>query len=107
MKQAKIASPFSAISFGVLFSMLLWSGNGQASELMSKAQYADYSVRYQCAQLRFHDDFAKKEQEILNIETDFGLTDENFEAFDELVQAYEKDNDLLDAIRARVTKECI
>ena len=107
MKQVITASPFSAVSFGALFSMLLLSSNGQANELMSKAQYADYSVRYQCAQLRFHDDFAKKEQEIMNIETDFDLTDENFEAFDELVQEYEKDNDLLDAIRARVTKECV
>jgi len=107
MNQTQNTSPFSAVSFVVLFSMLLFSSVSLSNELMSKEQYTDYSVRYQCAKLRFHDDLAKQEQEILNLETDFGLTDENFEAFDELVQQYEKDNDLLDDIRARVTKECV
>lgn len=107
MNQARNASPFSAVSFVVLFSILACSSYSQANELMSKQQYTDYSVRYQCAKLRFHDDLAKQEQEIMNIDTDFGLTDENFEAFDELVQEYEKDNNLLDEIREKVSKECV
>jgi hypothetical protein len=94
-------SLLSAASFALLFSF-----NVQANELMSKAQYADYSVRYQCAKLRFHDDLVKQEQEILNLETDFDIGEENFEAFDEMVQTYEKDDALLDEIRARVSKEC-
>lgn len=86
---------------------LLISGQVHANELMTKAQYADYSVRYQCTQLRFHDDLSKQGEEILKIENDFGLNEDNFEAFDELVQAYEKDDALLDEIRARVSKECV
>jgi hypothetical protein len=95
------------ISLSVAAFTALLSLNVHANELMSKAQYADYSVRYQCAQLRFHDDLAKQGEEIVKIETDFGLNEDNFEAFDELVQAYEKDDALLDDIRARVSKECI
>lgn len=105
MKSGKHISLFSAIA--VLLSGSLLSGALHANELMSKTQYADYSVRYQCAQLRYHDDFAKKEAEILKIETEFGLNEDSFEAFDELVQKYEQDSALLDAIRERVSKECL
>jgi hypothetical protein len=92
----------SAAAFSLLVSL-----GANANELMSKSQYADYSVRYQCVQLRFHDDLTKQGEEIVKIESDFGLNEDNFEAFDELVQAYEKDDTLLDDIRARVSKECI
>lgn len=73
---------------------------------MSKAQFADYSVRYQCAELKFHDDLAKKEQILMALEKDFGINDETFDAFDELIPEFEKDDDLLDSIRDRVQKEC-
>ncbi len=106
MSQTRHASYLSHLTAVLLISPLFSSGLAMANELMSKAQYADYSVRYQCAQLKHNDDFAKKEEAILAIEDDFGLTEDNFEAFDELVQNYEQDNALLDDIRARVTKEC-
>lgn len=107
MNCSKLSPFLSVVSFAVLFSSMALSLHAQANELMTKPQYADYSVRYQCAQLRFNHDLAKQEQEILEIEAEFGLNDDNFEAFDELVQAYERDDTLLDEIRSRVTKECI
>jgi len=91
----------------ILSITFLVSSQTHANELMTKAQYADYSVQYQCAQLRFHDDLSKQGEAILKIENKFGLNEDNFEAFDELVQTYEKDDALLDEIRARVTKECV
>lgn len=101
-----IFSPKTSLLSAVSFVLLI-SGQVHADELMTKAQYADYSVRYQCAQLRHHDDLTKQGEAILKIENDFGLNEDNFEAFDELVQTYEKDDALLDEIRARVSKECV
>lgn len=86
---------------GSFFSNLL-----MADAFMTKAQYEDYSVGYQCAQLKFHDDLTKQEEVIIKLEQDFGITDDTFEAFDELIPVYERDNDLLDNIRNRVKKEC-
>lgn len=84
-----------------LVSSLTW-----AEPLMTKAQYADYSVLYQCADKKFHNDLEKKEAELMRIEQQFGLNDDNFDAFDELITEYERDDALLDTIRERVAKEC-
>ena len=73
---------------------------------MTKAQYADYSVLYQCAEINFHQDLTKKESELIRIEEKFGLNDDNFDAFDELITEYERDDTLLDTVRERITKEC-
>lgn len=97
----------SIFSFVVLFSSTLISSNAFAEPFISKAQYEDYSVRYQCAELQHHDDLAKKESIVLKLEEEFGINDDTFEAFDELIPVYEKDDDLLDKVRARVQKECI
>lgn len=106
MTQTKKA-PFSSIfSFVVLFSSTLISSYAFAEPFISKAQYEDYSVRYQCAELRYHDDLAKKEDLILKLEEDFGITEDTFDEFDELIPVYEKDSDLLDSVRDRVSKEC-
>ncbi len=77
-----------------------------AEPLLSKAQYEDYSVLYQCAQLKYHDDLNKKESELLKIEEKFGINDDNFDEFDELITEYEEDEALLERIRVRVSKEC-
>jgi hypothetical protein len=106
MTQTK-KTPFTTIfSLVVLFSSSLLSSPSFAEAFINKAQYEDYSVRYQCAVLRFHDDLAKKEEILLKLEEDFGITDDTFDEFDELIPVYEKDNKLLDNVRARVSKEC-
>ncbi|MFT6390026.1 MAG: hypothetical protein ACJAUP_003426 [Cellvibrionaceae bacterium] len=107
MTQTKKAPFISVFSLVVLFSGSLLSSPSFAEAFISKAQYEDYSVRYQCADLRYHDDLAKKEDILLKLEEDFGITDDTFEEFDELIPIYEKDNTLLDNVRARVKKECI
>ncbi len=107
MTQTKKAPFNSVFSLVVLFSSSLFSNASFAAPFMSKAQYEDYSVRYQCADLQHHDDLAKKETIVLKLEEEFGINDDTFEAFDELIPAYEKDDDLLDKVRARVQKECI
>ena len=106
MTQTKKAPLISVFSLVVLFSSTLLSSHSYAEAFISKAQYEDYSVRYQCAELRYHDDLAKKEDIVLKLEEDFGITDENFDEFDELIPVYEKDDKLLDNVRARVSKEC-
>lgn len=73
---------------------------------MTKAQYADYSVQYQCADINFHNDMNKKEAELIRIENSFGLNDDNFDAFDDLITKYERDDALLDTIRSRSKTEC-
>jgi hypothetical protein len=95
----------STLCLAILLSAL--STHSTANELMSKAQYADYSVLYQCAEISFHDDLNKKEAELIRIEDKYGLTDDNFDDFDDLVTSYERDDNLLDTIRDRVSKECI
>ena len=87
-------------------SLLFMVGNSFAAPLMSKAQYADYSVQYQCADVNFHNDLEKKEAELIRIEDQYGLNDDNFDAFDDLITDYERDDSLLDTIRERVSKEC-
>jgi len=77
-----------------------------AQPLMSKSEYADYSVLYQCAEIKFHQDLEKKENELIRIEEEFNLNDDNFDIFDELITAYERDDELLDNIRERVSKGC-
>lgn len=77
-----------------------------ASPVMTKAQYADYSVLYRCAEQKFHDDLEKKEAELIRIEDKFGLTDDNFDEFDELVTLYEKDDKYLEKISLRAQVEC-
>ena len=99
--------PFiSFFSLVVLVFSNVLATTAQADPFISKAQYEDYSVRYQCAELRYHDDLAKKEDIVLKLEEDFGITDETFDEFDELIPVYEKDDKLLDNVRARVSKEC-
>ncbi|KZY62623.1 hypothetical protein A3740_03845 [Oleiphilus sp. HI0068] len=87
-------------------AITLFSPNSFANPLMSKEQYADYSVRYQCAEILFHNNLQKKEAELIKIEDQYGLTDDNFDAFDELITEYERDDTLLDTVRERITKEC-
>lgn len=94
-----IASVFS-------LSLMVLSSQSWADALMTKAQYADYSVQYQCADINFHDDMEKKEAELMRIENSFGLNDDNFDAFDELITEYERDDALLDQIRNRAKTEC-
>lgn len=94
----------ASLCLTVLLSAM--SAHSSANELMSKEQYADYSVLYQCAEISFHNDLSKKEAELIRIEDKYGLTDDNFDAFDELVTSYERDDNLLDTIRERVSKEC-
>ena len=89
-----------------MLSIILISSYVSAEPLMSKPQYADYSVLYQCAGINFHQDLAKKEDELIRIENKFGLTDDNFDAFDDLVTEYERDDELLNNIRERVITEC-
>ena len=106
MPKTKKVPFISIFSFVVLFSSTLISSNAFAEPFISKAQYEDYSVRYQCAELRYHDDLAKKEALILKLEEDFGITEDTFDAFDELIPVYEKDSNLLNNVRDRVNKEC-
>jgi hypothetical protein len=89
-----------------ILSFVIYSSLSFAQPLMSKVQYEDYSVLYQCAEINFHKDLNKKESELIRIEDKFGLTDDNFDAFDELITEYERDDSLLDNIRLRVSKEC-
>lgn len=77
-----------------------------AAPIMTKQQYADYSVLYRCAEQKFHDDLEKKESELIRIEKQFGLNDDNFDAFDELVTEYERDDQLLEDISIRAKEEC-
>ena len=107
MTQTKKAPFISVFSLVVLFSSTLSSSPSFADAFINKAQYEDYSVRYQCAELLYHGDLAKKEAIVLKLEEEFGITDETFEAFDELIPVYEKDDDLLDNVRSRVKKECV
>tara|TARA_R110001592_G_scaffold177076_2_gene417309 strand:+ start:121267 stop:121590 length:324 start_codon:yes stop_codon:yes gene_type:complete len=106
MTQTKKASYISVFSLVVLFSSILLSNTAHSDAFISKAQYEDYSVRYQCAELRYHDDLAKKEDIVLKLEEDFGITEETFDEFDELIPVYEKDDNLLNNVRTRVQKEC-
>ena len=96
-------------SFATTLSISLMVLSSQISAdtaLMTKAQYADYSVQYQCADINFHNDMEKKEAELIRIENSFGLNDDNFDAFDELITEYERDDVLLDSIRTRTKTEC-
>jgi hypothetical protein len=106
MTQTKKAPFYSVFSLVVLFSSTLLPGTSFAEPFLSKAQYEDYSVRYQCAELRYHNDLAKKEEIVIKLEEEFGITEDTFEALDELIPVYEKDDDLLDNVRLRVQKEC-
>jgi hypothetical protein len=85
---------------------MFFSCQSWAEALMTKAQYADYSVQYQCADINFHNDMEKKEAELIRIENSFGLNDDNFDAFDELITEYERDDALLNSIRSRTNTEC-
>lgn len=87
-------------------TLILSTSSAFAEPLMSKAQYADYSVAYQCAQIQYHNDLNKQEEQLIKIEDKYGLTDDNFDEFDELVTEYERDDSLLDDIRVRVSSEC-
>jgi len=93
-----------AITFSILLMVL--SSQTWAEAIMTKAQYADYSVQYQCADINFHNDMEKKEAELIRIENSFGLNDDNFDAFDELITEYERDDALLDSVRSRTKTEC-
>ena len=87
-------------------SLVVLSSHAAAEALMTKSQYADYSVLYQCADIKFHGDLAKKEEELIRIEDSFGLNDDNFDAFDELITEYENDDSLLKTVRVRTKTEC-
>ncbi len=93
--------------FRTLSCILLLSGTSAfASPLMSKAQFEDYSVSYQCINIKFHDDLDKREGQLISLEEKFGLNDDNFDAFDELITKYENDEALLNRIRQRVSQSC-
>lgn len=99
-----IASIFTVVT--ATLSLGLSTSTLADEPFMSEKQYENYSVRYQCILNRFHDDLEKKEQALIQLDDDFGLNDDNFDAFDELASEYERDQDLLDEVRARVSEEC-
>lgn len=93
----------------ILLSFLLLSvaGASQGAEpIMSKSEYENYSVKYRCIEIQHVQDIEAKEAAMASLEAQYKLNDDNFEAFDELIGTYEKDNALLDRIRERVQKEC-
>jgi hypothetical protein len=92
----------------ILFLSLLFplSTALQAAPLMSKAEYEDYSVKYQCIQLRHVRDLKAKEAALSELEQAFHLNEDNFEEFDQLITEYERDDQLLDRIRSRVLTDC-
>ena len=98
------------LSLGILTSTLvalfMTASNANAEPLMTKSQYADYSVQYRCAEQLYHHDLTKKEEELIRIEDAFGLNDDNFDEFDELITEYERDDSLLDSIALRAQTEC-
>ncbi len=77
-----------------------------AEPLMTKAQYEDYSVRYQCIEMEHVHDLNAKEEALIALEQKYNLSDDTFDAFDELVSEYERDDELLDRIITRVREEC-
>jgi len=94
------------LTHALSISLIVLSTNTWAQPLMNKIQFSDYSVLYQCADIKYSGDMEKKEAELIRIEERFGLNDDNFDAFDELITEYERDDTLLDNIRLRVSKEC-
>jgi hypothetical protein len=77
-----------------------------AAPVMTKAQYEDYSVLYHCTEIKVFDDLKDKSAEQQGIDKQFGVSEENYPEFEQLIDAYEKDSALLDRVRDRVNKEC-
>lgn len=95
--------------FLMLFFIILgWHSpsNSLAAPLMSKEQYINYAVQYRCINHEYHDDLNKKEEELIRLDEKFGLNDDNFDAFDELVTEYERDAQVLDQIITRAREQC-
>jgi len=82
------------------------SSASHAAPLMTKEQYADYSVEYRCIEQTYHQDLEKKEAELIKLESKYGLNDDNFDAFDELITEYERDKALVASIHERAKAEC-
>jgi len=93
---------------GLLFLLIgtSFTSIAVAEPVMSKAQYADYSVQYRCIELKLHDDLEKKEQALIKLDDKFGLHEDNFDAFDELITEYERDEALLESVNLRAKNEC-
>lgn len=96
------------ISLLMVFGMLsgLLSSSAWSEPLMTKEKYIEYSVQYRCINQKFHDDLSKKEDALIQLDDTFGLNDDNFDAFDELVTEYERDAQVLDTIIARTREQC-
>ena len=77
-----------------------------ANPVMTKKQYEDYSVLYHCMEIKGFESLDAKNAEQLRIDKMFGLTDDNYESFEQLITEYEADADLLERIRVRANKEC-
>jgi len=89
-----------------LIAGTLFSSAALAEPVMTKAEYADYSVAYRCIEQRFHDNLDKKEEALVALDEKFGLNDDNFDDFDDLITEYERDALLLDSINQRAQTEC-
>ncbi len=84
----------------------LLSSVASAEPVMDKAQYADYSVKYRCIEQRLHNDLEKKEEALISLDDEYGLHEDNFDAFDELITEYERDESLLESVGERAKTEC-
>jgi len=89
-----------------ILSLVVLSNQVWAEPLMTKSQFADYSVLYLCAEHKYYNNIDKKEAELLRIEDKYGLNDSNFDALGALFTEYERDDVLLDGIRDRAKNEC-
>src|SRR3990167_7308168 len=88
------------------FLLSVASIGNTAEPIMTKSENEDYSVKYRCIEVQHVQDLEAKEAALAELESRYKLTDDNFEAFDELMRVYEQDAALLDRIRDRVQKEC-
>jgi hypothetical protein len=77
-----------------------------ADELMSEAQFVDYSARQHCINQDLWDQPDKQNEQLFALEKEFGITDENFDAVDALIMDYQQDSQLRGQVEAKVKTLC-
>lgn len=93
----------------VLVATLLFAGSATAKDLLTPAQYIDYSAQVKCAEQQYaFSDPDRYEQELARIEKTFGIKEKDIESgrMDELSARYDADPATYDAIDEKRNALC-
>lgn len=91
--------------FSVVFALCLSPLSAMALD-MDEARFVEYSAQQHCLNQTLWDQPAKLEEALVKLEQEFGISEDDLDALDELTARYQADASVTERIEARARELC-